>query len=231
MFSYYGGKSKIINHYPAPKYDLIIEPFAGSARYALKHGKGRRVWLNDKYRVIYDIWLYLQNTTKERIEELPQMKLGDDIRNYIGITEIERTLLGMCVATGRAQPAYTVTAFGDKTSYPKEDPRWRPNNQWTLTKRRILQNLDLIKNWAITCDDYRNIPNEEATWYIDPPYKFGGDLYVENQIDYKELADWCLSRKGQVIVCENSKADWLPFKPLVQLCGQKHKTLEVIYTN
>jgi site-specific DNA-adenine methylase len=33
MFSYYGSKSKIIDHYPAPKFNKIIEPFAGSARY------------------------------------------------------------------------------------------------------------------------------------------------------------------------------------------------------
>jgi hypothetical protein len=28
MFSYFGSKSKIVNLYPAPKYDLIIEPSA-----------------------------------------------------------------------------------------------------------------------------------------------------------------------------------------------------------
>ena len=30
MFSYYGSKSKIAHLYPAPQYDRIIEPFAGS---------------------------------------------------------------------------------------------------------------------------------------------------------------------------------------------------------
>ena len=229
MFSYYGGKSKIIKHYPPPKYNLIIEPFAGSARYALLHGKDKLVWLNDKYDVVYEIWKYLKLTNKERINWLPAIKKGDDIRKLTNLTDAEKLLLGMSVSTGRAEPGYTVTSFGDKTSYPKEDPRWRPNSQWTLTKRRILQNLDLIIGWRLTNLDYREMDNVEATWYIDPPYQFGGDLYVENKIDYKELADWCRSRKGQVIVCENSKADWLPFKPLVQLCGQKHKTMEVIY--
>ncbi len=37
MFSYYGSKSKIVKHYPPPEYDTIIEPFAGSARYALMY--------------------------------------------------------------------------------------------------------------------------------------------------------------------------------------------------
>jgi hypothetical protein len=37
--------------------------------------------------------------------------------------------------------------------------------------------------------------------------------------------------KGQVIVCENSKANWLDFKPLVEITGQSKKSLEMIWTN
>jgi len=36
MWGYYGSKSKIIDFYPEPKEDKIIEPFAGTAQYALK---------------------------------------------------------------------------------------------------------------------------------------------------------------------------------------------------
>jgi hypothetical protein len=32
-------------------------------------------------------------------------------------------------------------------------------------------------------------------------------------IDYSALADWCTSLPGQVIVCENDGATWLPFRP------------------
>jgi len=35
MWSYYGSKSKVVKHYPKPKYDLIIEPFAGAAWYSV----------------------------------------------------------------------------------------------------------------------------------------------------------------------------------------------------
>ena len=31
------------------------------------------------------------------------------------------------------------------------------------------------------------------------------------------------------IVCENSEANWMDFKPLVDIQGQKHKTKEVIF--
>jgi site-specific DNA-adenine methylase len=230
MFSYYGGKSKIIKYYPIPKYNTIIEPFAGSARYALEFGKGKDIWLNDKYDVVYKIWKYLINSNPEQINNLPNIKKGDDIRKF-NLPEEERYLLGFSVGNGRASPSYTVTSFGDQTSYPKTDSRWRPNSTWTLTKNRILKNLDLIKNWKITNLDYLDLPNIEATWYIDAPYQFGGDLYPENKINFQELAEWCKSRKGQIIVCENSKANWLPFKNLKEMSGQKHRTMESIYTN
>ena len=48
MWSYYGAKTNIIDHYPPPKFDKIIEPFAGSARYALKY-YDRDIILVDKY--------------------------------------------------------------------------------------------------------------------------------------------------------------------------------------
>lgn len=51
MFSYYGSKSKLVNLYPEPLHDTIIEPFAGSARYSLKY------WDKDIYLIEKDITL------------------------------------------------------------------------------------------------------------------------------------------------------------------------------
>lgn len=230
MFSYYGGKSKVVRFYPKPKYNLIIEPFAGSAVYSYNYGLDRNVWLNDKYEVIYKIWKYLTNCNRQQIENIPNLKKGDNIKNF-NLLEEEKLLLGFVVGNGRAAPGYKVTSFGDKTHYPKDDPRWRPNSTWTLTRNRILKNLDYIKKWKVTNLDYRDIENVEATWFIDAPYQFGGEHYVENKINFNELAEWCKSRKGQVIVCENSKANWLPFKFLAEMSGCQFRTTEVIWTN
>ena len=75
-----------------------------------------------------------------------------------------------------------------------------------------------------------DIPNEKATWFIDPPYQFGGKYYRHNgkKIDYEFLGEWCKNRDGQVIVCENHKADWMEFEPLVGISGQLHKTTECV---
>jgi len=40
-----------------------------------------------------------------------------------------------------------------------------------------------------------------------------------------------MSRNGQVIVCENTKADWLPFKPMVEMQGTMFRTTEAIWSN
>ena len=230
MFSYYGGKSKVIRHYPNPTFDTIIEPFAGSGCYSYNFGLNKKVWLNDKYKTIYEIWKYLICATSEQINSLPDIKRGDDVRTF-NISKTERDLLGFCCSNGIARPNNIVTNYADKTVFSKTDSRWRPHTTWQLTKARIIKNLPYIREWEITNDDYLNLPNIEATWFIDPPYQHGGKYYVENCINYKELAEWCKTRNGQVIVCENSKADWLPFIPLKEMRGQKHTTTEVIWTN
>jgi hypothetical protein len=62
------------------------------------------------------------------------------------------------------------------------------------------------------------MPNVEATWFVDPPYQHVAKSYRNdeidcNTVDFPALAAWVRSRSGQVIVCEQAGADWLPFEP------------------
>jgi hypothetical protein len=77
--------------------------------------------------------------------------------------------------------------------------------------QRIAEDLHKIKHWEIN----------------------GGEHYVKSnkQIDFSKLSEWCISRNGQVIVCENTKADWMPFKPMIDMSGAVHKTTEAIWSN
>ena len=81
MWSYYGSKSKVVHRYPAPKFDKIIEPFAGSARYALRYFD-RDVLLVDKYDVIVKIWQWLQQASEKDIMSLPRIESGQSIDNF-----------------------------------------------------------------------------------------------------------------------------------------------------
>lgn len=213
MFSYYGSKSKIVDYYPPPKHGKIIEPFAGSARYSLKWFD-RDVLLVDKWEVIIKIWHYLQAASPKDIMSLPELKYKESIENC-NLSECERLLMGFMVARGVASPQKIVQKFSDIR----------------LSKKQIAANLFKIRHWNIVHGDYQGVENQEAVYFIDPPYMSGGEHYHEKGIDYKGLSEWCQSRQGQVIVCENTKAHWLPFRPVVDFAGAYTETTEAIWTN
>lgn len=226
MFSYYGSKSKIVDYYPPPKYKRIIEPFAGSARYSLKYWQND-VLLVDKYPVIVEVWNYLKNASEADILKLPMISTqGDDLRSF-DLSIEEKNFMGFLVASGSASPQNKITK--NKTA------SW--NNPAVMLKR-IAKDLHKIKHWEIKLGSYDEIENKEATWFIDPPYQFGGEHYKESNknIDFANLAEWCKTRNGQIIVCENTKANWLPFRQLTKRSdnsanAHKSKTIEAIWSN
>lgn len=220
MFSYYGSKSKIVQYYPQPTKHKIIEPFAGSARYSLRYWD-RDILLVDKYKVIVDIWHYLQRASEKDILGLPYVEYTAKVPQSLSYEEV--LLLGYIAKTGSAIPAKS-------TSY--RNTIYRPNLQ-NYQKQNIASNLYKIKHWKIIQGSYEDIENENATWFIDPPYQFGGHSYKESNknLDFNSLANWCKSRLGQVIVCENTKATWMDFKPVIQMQGSVFNTTEAIWTN
>lgn len=155
---------------------------------------------------------------------LPSMKGGEHVDSYSFDCEEARNLMGFIINQGSSVPKRSVSkTFG--------------NGKMELLiereKNRIVEDLHKIKHWKINLGDYRNIENTHATWFVDSPYQHGGQYYhssVNNKhIDFKSLAEWCESRNGQIIVCENDKADWMDFKYLSDLSGSIHKTKEVIW--
>ena len=225
MWSYYGSKSKIVKFYPSPKYDLIIEPFAGAAWYSILY-RHNNVLLNEKYDVIYDIWKWLiDEADSELILNNINFYLGQDIRN-LNLSISHKYLLGFCINSGSSRPCNIVQKW---VCQCKSNPNWASTTAFQL--RRIAKLLPEIKHWKIKFGDYKDLPNVTATWFIDPPYQTKGKYYKFHDIDYNDLSAWCKSRKGQVIVCENAEADWLDFKPLVKSSGQRHITVEGIWLN
>ena len=223
MFSYYGSKSKLLGYYPKPKYGTIIEPFAGSAKYSLKYWRNN-VILIEKYDVIYRVWKWLQRCSVDDILKLPILKQGDKLDSFKFDCDEAKLFMGFLSAQGVAKPQNTAS-YRATTHRPK----WIENSL-----KRVSKDIEKIRHWDIKLGDYKDVENIEATWFIDPPYKFGGgSYYVEGNknIDYSDLANWCLSRRGQVIVCENDKADWLDFVPLKYIKGSRGKTMEAIWIN
>lgn len=218
MFSYYGSKSKVVHHYPKPMFNKIKEPFAGSARYSLRYFENE-IMLYDKNPMIVNLWKYLQQCSPSDILKLPLLKAGDKI-NRADFDCIEQAhLFGFIICNGVSTPMLTCTKWGEIVMQKQI--------------KDIAANLFKIKHWQIEVADYIDVLNEECCWFIDAPYQVGGDKYKfsNKKINFIDLAEWCKSRLGQLIVCENTNANWLPFIPMVKQNGIVKRTTEAIYTN
>lgn len=198
MFSYYGTKGRLAKYYPKPINNKIIEPFAGAGKYSLMYFEND-VLLVDAYPVIIDIWNYLQECSPNDILTLPNYKVGDTI---IGDCPAQYELLRFLLQEGTVG-GRKVYQMGLKS--------------YNTKRKNIAANLYKIKHWKFECKSYLDIPNENATWFIDPPYFVGGHKYKfsNKKIDYSVLSEYCKDRLGQTIVCENMNANWLDFKPVV----------------
>lgn len=175
----------------------------------------------DKFEIVYRIWKWLQQCSPQDILKLPEPQPGESIRREDFDCIEAAWLMGYMIQGGVNYPGLTVSPTGNFGKAVHRD------------KKRIANSLWKIKHWNIIHGSYLDLPNIEATWFIDPPYQYGGEYYRESNKgwNYEELAEWCKSRQGQVIVCENTKADWLPFIPMKEMRGSNSITTEAIWTN
>lgn len=202
FFTYYGGKWRIAKRYPSPIEKLIIEPFAGSAGYSVKW-KHPNVHLFDVNERVIGTWQYLIKAKESDIQKLPTTVTHvDDLR----VCQEEKWLIGFWLNKGCVEPMKSPSAWMRSGI--------RPNSMWgEAIKNRIKRQLHSIRGWKATLGSFNEIPvSFKATWFVDPPYEAQGGLYTYNNIDYGKLSEWCLSLKGQTIVCESKGATWLPFK-------------------
>ena len=202
MFSYFGSKYKLAKHYGAPKFDTVIEPFAGSAAYSLYH-EPRNVILADKNPIICSIWRYLINVHEHEILSLP---VHFESVNDLKIPEEAKQLIGFWIGIGCVRPSLTKTPWGKQYVDSKHCRVWGH-----AAKIRIAIQLKKIRHWKIIEKCYSDLENQKAHWFIDPPYEIQGKKYPFKNLNYEHLSDWCNERSGFIQVCESKGASWLPF--------------------
>jgi site-specific DNA-adenine methylase len=213
FFGYYGGKWRdALKHYPAPVHDTIVEPFAGSAGYSLRYHPNRKVILCELDEVLAEMWCYLTRVPAKEILAIPDLDPDGSVDD-LDVCPEAKALVGFWLNRGASSPR-------------KSPSRWmrdgiRPGSFWgPRVRQTIASQLHAIRDWKIYNCSYADCPvTKKATWFIDPPYQAAGKHYRHGseQIDYHELAKWCRSRPGQVIVCENEGATWLPFRVLADV--------------
>lgn len=194
MFNYFGSKYKLAPTYQAPKHDIIVEPFAGSAQYAvfwLLERPSMRALLYDCDPLVVEAWELLLAATPDEIAGW-SVTVGEPVANYLELANF-------------GPPRKTIN---ERCKYHFDIGKYR----WARTRAALGDRVSVV------CGDYRDVPDVSATWFVDPPYMDAGKWYASgNDLDYVALGEWCRSRRGQTIVTEAGSADWLPF-----LCHKSH---------
>ena len=206
FFTYYGGKWRAAPSYPHPAHATIVEPFAGSAGYAMRYSD-RNVILVEKNAGLCEVWRYLIRTPAAEIRSLPLLEAGQS-RHDLNVSEGAGLLIGWNLNKGGASPTNTPSLWMRNTKYAYQF--------WGEERReRVAQQVDRIRHWQVIEGDYTRAPNIRATWFVDPPYQRQGRYYrhPSGALAFDALGEWCVSRDGQTIVCENVGASWLPFVP------------------
>jgi hypothetical protein len=201
--NYFGGKWALARRYGPPQRPHVIEPFAGFAGYST-YWEPKQVTLIEKDPRLIAIWHYLQRVTAREI-----MRLPTEIDSVDGLRACEeaKMLIGFWFNRGLAKPAK------QRSQWARHD-RHRFGYWGQKIRARIAGQVERIGHWQIIEGDYTAAPDIEAHWFIDPPYRYHHQHYAVNSvINYGELAEWALSRKGYVQVCEGTEGRWLPFQP------------------
>lgn len=208
LLPYYGAKSVIAHLYPEPAYKTLIEPFAGGASYSLRY-YDHDVILNDLWEPVYQVWAFVTSPdalrwVRERIPRTVEAgtriedltKPGDPIGlMYLMHAQAAQAAFGMSVRQ-------KITPMGAKC--------WNEN-----FVERLEFWLPRIRHWQVRHGSYADLPDVTATYFVDPPYQnAAGTKYKESSVDYAHLAQWCQSRRGQVMACDNAGATWMPFVSL-----------------
>lgn len=201
-FAYYGAKHGLAHKYPRPRHDVIIEPFAGSAAYSVHHAAHiDYAVLIDADEKLIELWREVQAMTHVDVDLIGKQLDGERI-NHPLLAAMSGSTTMNAVLGGRTRQV---------------TPRMRQD--WPSVSARIKRTLPHIKNWRIIHGDYHDAPNLAATWFVDPPYQENGTMagagyrHPASAIDFDRLGDWCRTRRGFTIVCEQSPASWLPFHP------------------
>jgi len=237
MFKYFGSKCRSGKYYPPPKYPTICEPFAGGAGYSLRY-RDHDVILGDLDDELIRLWQWLVMADPAEIAALPYESLvvGQDLRT-LGLRPEAADLIRRWQRTGQCS-SWTVSNFNHITAVDGATgkPQWLPGplpngtvgkntGMWhPNTQAYLAYAVTTIRHWLAYCIAYDDWLDIVATWFIDPPYQRVASPYrIRTPIDYTHLRDWVMSRRGQVIVCEQAGADWLPFVPCCEVSGMRGK--------
>lgn len=226
VLNFFGSKVRHARKYPHPRYIKVVEPCAGGAGYSLAH-LTHEVVLYDIRSSVTRVWQYLIRSKPDEILALPLILPGQHV-NQLECSEDGRLLISWALNVGGV-PDTTLKRWyaegGDQMN------RWSPKRRFAMAKL-----CSKVKHWRCEQLDWVGLLNHSlrdgpATYFVDPPYQEARlNRYGTPKLDYVELAKVCRALPGQVIVCEQLGATWLPFRPLYEVTSALfERSTEVVW--
>src|SRR5688500_18010835 len=94
MFYFYGGKRRLARFYAPPKHRIVVEPFAGSAAYSVRHLQPRRrnpplverVILIEKDPRVCQLWERILAMEPDDLHSYPIPKAGERTSDFLLMT-------------------------------------------------------------------------------------------------------------------------------------------------
>ena len=192
----------------------MIEPFAGAAGYSVRYPLCDVV-LIEADPVIAGLWRWLIAAPASEVLDLP-LEVPDTV-GALGLAPGPAALIGFWLNKGTASPCQRPSAWMRQGLHSR--------SFWGAEIRsRIADQVYAIRHWTVIEGDFAEAPDEEATYFVDPPYVGAGVHYRKRFDRHAELGEWCRSRRGQVIACENVGATWLPFEPFKVIKATESRT-------
>jgi hypothetical protein len=175
------------------------------------------------------MWRYLIGVSPAEIRRIPDVDHVEALPSWVPAGG--RALVGFWMGIADYVPRKKLSANAKKHLAKG----WMTYGWGGAIKERIASQVESIRHWQVLEGDALNLePSFDATWFVDPPYNNrAGSHYVHSRVDYAALGAWCQRAAGQVIVCENEGATWLPFRPFGRFKNNINGagSREVIWTN
>ena len=234
FFPYYGSKWRIAHLYGPPGGRPVVEAFAGSAGYSVRHA-APVARLYDRSADVCLGWDWLIRCSDADVARIPDVIRSNE--EYRALPDGARQVVGLLVGFAQDRVPKSLKSWyleWARTGIPTRTMERSRGGRWwgPAMKARILAQKPLVADWTVDCLDYRDIPDMDAFWFVDPPYSGPkGRRYPHSDVDYADLAEWCRSRSGPVVACEAEGADWLPFEPLcaaATACPSR-KSMEMVW--
>ena len=98
-FYYYGSKGELAHLYPPPQYGTVVEPFAGSASYAVHHilaGNADKAVLVEKDPRVVELWLRLLAMSDKELAALEAPAAGERTNDFLYMTVAAGNAIARC---------------------------------------------------------------------------------------------------------------------------------------